>query len=156
VKQDLWGSMLDADMNARYWKKVARIYSTIDTWIKIVLAICASGTVASWKLWEATPVAWKTLSAISAVVSIILPIIQLSKSINKISSLAGKWLQIKTDYELLWVDCKNDEPPKDLSKRYKEIKNREVTVKKTETDLPEYNYLIKKAFNEVKVARGLA
>jgi hypothetical protein len=155
MRQDLWDSMLDADMNARYWRKLAKLYSSIDTSIKIFLALLASGTVAGWKLWANNPEVWKSLSAIAAIVSIILPIIQLPKTMSKMSDLAGRWLQIKTDYELLWTDYKKNENNQYLSKRYRDVKAREVSAKKTETDLPEYDWLIKKCYNEVILARGL-
>lgn len=156
MKRGLWESMLDADMNARYWKKLAKRYSSVDVGIKIFLALLTSGSVAGWKFWSDNPEVWKTLSAIAAVVSIILPIIQLPKSINKMSNLTGRWLQIQYDYELLWADCLKNENNQNLPKRYKDIKSKEVSVKTAETDLPEFKGLIRICYDEVIRTRGLA
>jgi hypothetical protein len=41
----IWRAMLDADMNARYWKAMLIKYSREEKRIKIFLAIVTSGTV---------------------------------------------------------------------------------------------------------------
>jgi hypothetical protein len=43
----IWRAMLDADMNARYWKAMLIKYSREEKRIKIFLAIVTSGTVIS-------------------------------------------------------------------------------------------------------------
>ena len=77
--------MLDADMNARYWKRLVNRYATRDKWLKIFMALMASGAVAGWGLWEAIPWLWKTLSSASAVVAISLPVLNYQKSIEQMS-----------------------------------------------------------------------
>ena len=78
MRTAIWKSMLEADMNAKYWKYLVNRYSTRDKGFKIFLAIMASGTVAGWGLWEDIPWLWKSLSSISAIIAISSPILNIS------------------------------------------------------------------------------
>ncbi len=49
IEKAIWDSLLDADLNIRYWGYLSRRYYCINRFIKIFLAIIASGTVASWE-----------------------------------------------------------------------------------------------------------
>jgi hypothetical protein len=53
--------MLDADMNARYWKAMLIKYSREEKCIKIFLAIVTSGTVIG--IFSSYPIIWKTLNS---------------------------------------------------------------------------------------------
>jgi len=51
MRETIWDSMLDADMNVRYWAGLGRCYYKKDITYKIFLAAMSSGTVASWGIW---------------------------------------------------------------------------------------------------------
>ena len=106
MRKQIWDSMLDADLNARYWSTLGRRYYLFDLGHKIFLAVMASGTVASWGFWGEFQMLWKVLSATAAVLGIALPIINWPKTMQRITDIRQKWLQIKVDYELLWLDYK--------------------------------------------------
>ena len=42
MRKEIWNSMLDADMNARYWGELSRTYYSREKWAKIFLAVMAS------------------------------------------------------------------------------------------------------------------
>lgn len=150
--------MLDAEMNQRYWSKLGRKYSLFDTYAKIFLAILSSGCVAGWQFWGNNPEYWKTLSGSAAILSVVLPILKWPKVISQMSDLSGKWVQIKTDYELLWIDFDTDSvssrKSSEINKRYKAIKQREVSPKKIEFDLPKSEKLLIEAYKEVVQLRS--
>ena len=50
MRKIIWDSMLDAEMNERYWSKLSKRYYKKEQRTKIFLAIMASGTVASWSI----------------------------------------------------------------------------------------------------------
>lgn len=154
MKKAIWDAMLDADMHARYWSSLARRYTQRDTCLKIFLAVMSSSAVAGWGLWASNPPLWKALSAISAVIAVALPIINLQKLIQRMNEVTGKWLHILADYENLWIERRNCQDDV-LLKRYKEIKSRETAVKENEHSLPVDNKLLNESQDSVLVSRGI-
>lgn len=155
MEKAIWRSMLDADMNARYWKCLVSRYYQRDKVLKIFLAIMASGTVAGWGLWASLPWLWKTLSSISAIIAISQPILNYQKNIEQMSSLAGKWGELRIEYEDLWLQVQNDPEPQILERAYKKFRKIESGLQEKETKLPEDKKLLMVCFNEVKKTRGL-
>lgn len=151
----IWKSMLDADMNARYWKCLVSRYYKRDKYLKIFLAIMASGTVAGWGLWSSFPWLWKSLSSASAIIAISLPILNYQKYIEQMSFLAGKWGELRIEYEDLWLQIQNDPAPQILERAYKKSRKIEAGLQERETKLPDDKKLLWACFNEVKKSRGL-
>jgi hypothetical protein len=155
MRTAIWQSMLDADMNARYWRGLVARYSKKDKTLKIFLALMASGTVAGWGLWITLPWLWKTLSSLSAIVAIAMPILNYQKHIEQMSYLAGKWGELRIEYEDLWLQVKNNSGEKNLENAYKKFRKIESGLQEREIKLPEDKVLLIKCFNEVKTVRGL-
>jgi len=147
--------MLDADMNARYWKCLVAEHSRRDKGLKIFVALTASGTVAGWGIWESFPALWKSLSALSAVVAILLPLLKDQKRIEQMSVLAGRWSELRIEYEDLWLQVRRQENEAELAGAFKKFRRVEASLEKIETGLPRNNRVLKKCFDEVKRARGL-
>jgi hypothetical protein len=158
MRKDIWESMLDADMNVRYWSKLGRCYRNKDTAYKIFLAIMSSGTVASWKFWSNFQIGWeiwKILSGISAIMAIALPILNWPKMIESIVNVAQKWTQIKIDYEILWTELNRGKEQSVLMAEYKRVKRKEAIASQQETNLPHKNSVLDKCFKEVLRSKGL-
>jgi len=115
----------------------------------------ASGTVAGWGIWESIPWLWKTLSSISALVAISLPILNYQKSIEQMASLAGKWGELRIEYEDLWRQVKNTNTPQALERSFKKFRKIESSLQEKETKLPDDKKLITRCFDEVKKTRGI-
>ena len=116
----------------------------------------ASGTVASWGFWSQYGLLWKVLSGVSAIIAIILPILNWPKSIQNMNILAEKWSQIKNDYEMLWLDVKDGVKDKSKAKKdIKKIKEKENTLSQQEANLPDDKKLLRECFAEVKKSRGI-
>lgn len=155
LKKAVWDSMLDADMNSRYWKYLVDRYTKRETVLKIFLAIMASGTVAGWSIWEEYVLIWKGLSSISALVAIALPILNYQKLIEKLSELAGKWGELRIEYEDMWLEIKDYPDNESLVKTYKKFRVIEISLEKKESKMPNDKKLLKLCFDEVKQTRGL-
>ncbi len=155
MRKDIWDSMLDADMNVRYWSKLGRRYNNMDQGHKIFLAIMSSGTVASWGIWSEIEIVWKILSGISALMAIALPILNWPKMIQSMVNVAQKWTQIKIDYENLWTDLNQGKNQAILVEEYKKAKQREAKASQEETNLPHKNKLLEQCVEEVLKSRGL-
>src|SRR5262245_44733993 len=98
----VWKSMMDADLNARYWRYMGLRYTRREAWAKIFLAATASATVASWSLWAEVRFLWQSLSVIAALISVAMPIIDVPRKISIITDAQGAWLQLMHDYEEIW------------------------------------------------------
>jgi len=155
MKRTIWDSMLDADLNDRYWGHLSSRYYSRDKFSKIFLAAMSSGTVASWGFWSDLPIVWKGLSAISALLAVALPILDWPKMIENMVNLKQKWAQIKTDYELLWLDVTNGADNKFIENELKKIKIKEAKFSQADANLPKDKKLINQAREEVIISRGL-
>jgi hypothetical protein len=156
IKKAIWESTLDADMNARYWRALTARYSKREKVLKIFLAIMASGTVASWGIWEEHSTLWKFLSAISALTAIALPILNYPKLIQQLSELAGKWGELRIEYEDMWLEVKIHSDINTFKKTYKKYRTIEKSLENKEPKIQEDKDLLQQCFNDVKKSRGLA
>lgn len=156
MKKTIWDSMLDAEMNQRYWQSLSNRYYTREQRTKIFLAVMASGTVASWGFWSQYELVWKILSSVSALVAIALPILNWPKMIENMGYLTEKWTRIRNDYELLWIDAKVDTTDVNkIKKELKRIKNEESSLSQKEINLPNDSKLLLVCYEKVLSSRGL-
>lgn len=154
MRKSLWYSMLDADMNERYWSHLSRKYYYRDRHSKMFLAIMSSGTVASW-FWSDIQIIWKILSACSALLAIALPIINLPKMISNMGVLKQYWSEIKIDYEITWIALEQGKSEIVIEKQYKKIKQKENKANQNETNMPHDKKLLWQCREEVLLSRGL-
>jgi hypothetical protein len=151
-REGLWKSLLTAEMNVCYWGWVSDSCVKWDTRIKILIALTASGTVASWGFWTQHPAVWKLLSGVSAIAAIIHPYVYSSERLKRIASLVGRWKEVCTNYQVLWE--KDQRLASEASwSQFEETKVREGNM--DETNLPKKPKLIEKAFQHVLCKRGL-
>jgi hypothetical protein len=156
MRKLIWKSMLDADMNVRYWQYLTQRYVIHDRNIKIFLAVTSSGTVAGWSIWNQIPYLWQILSGISALVAIISPILNYQRLIESTSDLSGKWWELMRHYEFIWLRVKNGKTNKNLENEFTKIKVKEEDLVKKETKLVQDLKLLKKCQVEVVHSRKLA
>ena len=149
----LWDSMLDAELNVYYWGYVSARYTDLDKYLKIIIAVAASGTVAGWSIWSQHPGAWKFFSAIACLASVIHPYICSSDVLKRTSELVATWKEVFVDYELLWHEDGVLQSEKSWNE-FEGIKRRESHI--DETRLPRWKGLLEKAFRRVLAKRRLA
>jgi hypothetical protein len=149
-----WESMLDAEMALRYWGKMARKYRSWEKVIKILLAVCTSGTVAGWGIWTSHEFVWKFFSGLSAVVAIALPILDYSKMVETMIDLRGKCSEISGAYDLLWAQYGSD-PNGPPIREMTALKQKETDLSSVAGALPHDTRLVKESQKEVRHSRGL-
>ena len=155
MRTTIWKSLLDAELNVRYWKKLVQRYTKYDLFLKIFLAAITSGAVAGWSLWGEYPWAWKFLSSSSALIAISLPILNFQRQIESMSLLSGKWFELKIAYEEQWRKINDGSEVKQLESAYNRTKKQESMLVQKETKLPHDERLLRECFNEVKTAYGI-
>lgn len=155
MREAIWRAMLNADMNARYWKELVHRYSNRETGFKILIAVVTSGTVASWGFWEDAAGLWKSLSAIAAVAAIVLPILNYQKQIEQMSFLSGKWGELRIEFEDLWIQLSDSEASQPVEAAYKKFRKITASLQEKETNLPNDQKLLLECFEAVKKARAI-
>jgi hypothetical protein len=151
----VWKSMLDADMNVRYWRYLTQRYVNRDQNIKIFLALTSSGTVASWSIWENGSYLWQILSAVSALIAIASPILNYQKVVEATCDLSGEWWELKRDYEMLWRRVEKGENGESVEKGLKNAEIKENDLVRKEARLAGNKRLLRKCQDEVLRSRGL-
>ena len=155
MRKIIWKSLLDAELNVRYWKRLVQRYTKYDRFLKVFLAAISSGTVAGWSLWGDYPWAWKCLSSSSALVAIALPILNFQRQIESMSLLSGKWFELKVAYEEQWRKINDGSEAKQIEAAYNRTKKHEALLVQKETKLPHDEKLLHECFSEVKTAYGI-
>jgi len=151
----IWKSLLDSELNVRYWKKLVQRYTKYDLFLKIFLAAISSGTVAGWTFWGEYPWAWKLLSSSSALIAIALPVLNFPKQIETMSLLSGKWFELKVAYEEQWRKINDGSEIKQIEAAYNRTKKQEAVLAQKETKLPHDEKLLGQCVQEVKKAYGI-
>ena len=148
----LWDSMLDAEMNVFYWDLLSAHYARLDRFLKTIIAIAASGTVAGWSIWSRYPDTWKVFSAIACLVALAHPYICSTEVLKRTSELVATWKEVSIDYDLLWFRD-GEFQSADSWASFESIKHRESHI--DETRLPKSDRLLRKAFQHVLDKRRL-
>lgn len=104
MREQIWISMLHADLNVEYWPLIAHRLSLKNKLVKIILALMSSGTVASWLIWLEYTALWQSLSAATALLSVAYPLLNYEKSIETCKDLVAKWAEVRQELEALWEE----------------------------------------------------
>ena len=153
-KRQVWDSLLDSDMNSRYWRYIARRYHYLEMALKILLLCISSGTVLAWIIWLNIQWLWKLLSVIAFVISGTLLVLNLPARTEAMVDLTGKWTALMNSYERLWDSLPTSTVETALA-RYDDLKATQVELTRFEGRLPNSKRLIRRAYNEVCASRGL-
>jgi hypothetical protein len=152
LRTAIWNALLDAEMNVRYWRCLARKDVLTEKALKIVLALTSSGAFLA--IWASNPGVVKVLSAISTILAISLPILNLSERVETMAGLCGKWTQMSIEYDRLWLRS-NSEPQGNYETEIRLLKERTIELRTVEAKLPYDNKLIQRCQREVLMARGI-
>ena len=164
-REAIWKSKLEADRSVQYWSIKTRKYYKRLRCFEVVLGFTTSGVVATWlgswvtsfssaTSWSYASTIfgylWKVIILISAGIAIILPSLGWLKKVEDMSKLTRKWLQIRSKYEILWLDYERGRNLDEIIKEYQHIKSTEPLADQESPDLPgEDDELWDKCFYEV-------
>jgi hypothetical protein len=150
LRTPIWESLLDAEMNVKYWGCLARRLIARERALKIILAITTCSGVVSLSIWRNFP---NVLGVVSAVLACGLPILNYSERIEKMSNLRGSWSQLTMEYERIWQNVGTAQS--NCENEFRLLKDREVGLNVIETGLPNDRKLVQRCQQEVRRARGL-
>lgn len=158
LRTTIWNDLLTSEMNVCYWTSMTRRYVKRDQSLKIFLACMASGSVAGWGFWSDCPILWQSLSCLSTLLAIALPILNLEQKIAKMSEMTGKWLNFSGEVQQIWF--KLEESDTDgfavIGESYfSSLKPKLVPIYQEETRLPQDKNLLKRCQRQVCKSRHL-
>ena len=123
--------MLDAEYNVKVTDRLGKKYYKYDMSSKILLAFTTSSSFLSLTIWGYFPILLEFLVALSAIIAIVIPIVNLPKSMQILEGRAVKWEELSFKYNWLWED-RNSYDEGDLKAKYDQIKNEEFRFIKKE------------------------
>jgi hypothetical protein len=153
-QKQIWDSMLDADLSARYWRDLIKYDRRYDLGLRFAILCFSSAAVADWMGWlniEWLSKTWPVLAIGSGVASSVL---DFSGRIEKMTELVGKWTALMHSYENLL-----NAPPTSsdsVISQLRDLQERHTELTQAESRLPNSKRSVKKrASREVCESRGL-
>jgi len=135
VNETLWRARLDSDFNSRYWGAQSEKYARWDFWLKLFLAVAASGTVGAWGLWSEQPALWKALSAAAAIASVASPLLGWGKKAEGAAFHAGAWAELRVRYADLWDNFQEGAAAGAIAKEHDKLRNAFTKLERDEAKL---------------------
>jgi len=112
---------------------MARKYNRRERNVKMVLAVTSSATVASWTIWLDFGWIWKSLSGASAILAVLLQILDLKGTLDAVRRMRTEWHELFFSYRSLWEQIdRTDRPVDSLLDRLLELERRVVRVSENE------------------------
>jgi hypothetical protein len=157
TRTNIWESLLDAEMNVKYWGYLAKRFMFREKVSKVVLALTTSSVLLSLSLWQRFPLGPIILGVANTVLAISLPTLNYSERIQTMATLRGSWSQLSVEFDRLWQRAENiDSSSKDeFENEFRLLKERTVQISVIETRLPNDRELVRRCQQEVRRARGL-
>jgi hypothetical protein len=153
----IWESLLDAEMNVKYWGYLAKRFMFREKLSKVVLALTTSSVLLSLSLWQRFPLGPVILGAANTVLAVSLPILNYSERIQTMANLRGSWSQLSVEFDRLWQRAEKTEAScyDEFENEFRLLKERTVQINVMETRLPNDRELVRRCQQEVRRARGL-
>src|SRR5882724_983128 len=112
----VWESLLDAEMNVRYWGYLAKRFAGREKSLKIALALTTSSTILAHPLWQRLSYGPIAIGILNALLACGLPVLNYSERIETMANLRGSWSQLSIEFGRLWQressssisDCENE------------------------------------------------
>lgn len=160
VREMVWSSVLDADMNTRYYAHECPSYHRWDKWSKVFIALSSSSAMASWNIWadpqKWTSHLWQGLSMISVTLAVTLNALDISKRIQKMTQLHTMYIDLWREYESLWIRAETGQiGAVQIIQEHIRLQEKFAEIKKLESDVKAKKKLLEQCQQEVVESRGL-
>jgi hypothetical protein len=135
------------------WDAMIRRYARRDRQARILLAILSSGTAASLLFTFGEAWMWKVAISVCAVISILLSVFDVPRTIEGMAALKRTWSEYLVDYESLWSKRHSFTDADDT--RFVQIRKEEAQRTVDEAKFPRDDILLRICQAEVRRSRGL-
>lgn len=163
IRKSVWERLLLADINMRYFGYLSRDYYRLDLGSKCFLAVMSSGTVGGWLVWNDPlqypigTIFWRTLSGVSAILAVVIPIVNFTKKLEVVLRLKAEWQRVMSEYDILWLRVESGSvDDKQTLALLEELRKEESKLDQLEATVPtQKKKLISLCQREAVNARGI-
>ena len=161
IGRKIWTSMLDADLNAKYWGYIGRKQFKKNRLLKIALASVTVSTIAFSNFINSYfKVPWQLIVAVAAVIAYLLPILNWEQTLKDLTTLTRLYTELQYEFEDLWAEIETNDENLDLhtiEEGYNRVrqKQKNVLLVLQSFGLPDDEDLIEACYREVLSSRGL-
>ena len=117
--------MLDAEYTVNVTDRLGKKYYKYDMSSKILLALTTLSSFLSLTIWGYFPILLEFLTALSTIIAIAIPIVNLPKSMRILVERAVKWRELSFKYNRLWENRNSYINEDVLQAKYDQIKDEE-------------------------------
>ena len=154
-RRQIWDSLLDADLSARYWRRIIKRYQHYNLGILIAILCISSGATADLMGWLNVEWLSKTWPVLVTGLSVAMLALDFSGRIEKMTDLVGKWTGLMYSYENLWNALPQTSPEIVVS-QMRDLQERHAELSRSESGFPDSIDSVKKRVSrEVRDSRGL-
>lgn len=132
----VWATFCDIKFKAYLVSILVNKYKKLDRNINIFLAFAASGSVASWAIWQEYKVIWSSIIVISQVIQVLKPYFPYYKFVNELNMKSFQIENLVVMFEKLWYDFNSGNIDENqASKDYFRLKLESAELLKFDDDL---------------------
>jgi|SRR5688572_21161489 hypothetical protein len=155
MRRLLWEEMLTVDMNVRYWDEMVRRRTRMEYRVALVMAFLSSGTAATLLFTLGAPWVAKTLSTVSAALSIFISVGGATKPMERMSKIMRAYTGALIQYEDLWAKLEAAEGALDVAEQVKQIRQKLADDTVDASQFKKDDELLRECQAAVKRSRGL-
>jgi hypothetical protein len=153
LRTSIWESLLDAEMNVKYWGYLAERFVKKERALKITLSLTTASGLLSLSVWNSFPAGPVALGVLNTILACSLPILNYSERIEAMSSLRGSWTQLCIEFQRVWQQIGS--PNSSCENEFRLLKERIVHLSVIETRLPNDRKLVQRCQQEIIRSHGL-
>ena len=153
IRDLIWDSLFMAEVRARYFSRVAGSLRAWERYLALFVAVSSSGAVATVltnaKVWSVV------LSIVAAIVAAVLATFKFDKRVSVGASLSRQWLEIASEYEILWARL-GDTTESEALEVHRRLEKKHFPM--DELAMSEFQLkakLLDACFDEIKTSHGL-
>jgi len=150
MRDRIWNNLSSIKFQSKYLDKISRKSHNFGNIYSFFLAFTTASSVATWAIWEKSPLIWATIVGISQILQIGKPYIPFIKNEREFIEMSLLFESLYLSYEKLWFDNEKLEKNEQIiEEQFYELRRKELDVNTQFKHIvcPEF----KKLINEVNI-----
>ncbi|SHJ54133.1 hypothetical protein SAMN05444280_12242 [Tangfeifania diversioriginum] len=107
-KKRIFNTLLNYKFKYFVLNYISARFFKIDRNLNVFLAFAASGSVATWIIWEKLPILWAGIIVASQIVNVVKPFFPYSKYAKQINEKQNQLKGVLLNFEILWNKIQNN------------------------------------------------
>ncbi|MEQ9442396.1 MAG: hypothetical protein RIG62_25375 [Cyclobacteriaceae bacterium] len=128
MRDKIWYNFIRSKYQAIYLCYFNSYLRTIDRVLIIITTVSSSGSIGGWLIWTHVPYLWASILGVAQLINIIKPLLPYLKDKEQLSETYIFYETLHLDYEKLWIEFEASEDVNAASKKYFELKEKELQI----------------------------